>query len=67
MTPLAPRIYVLDQVARYGGDILAHAAMQGAKRFPHHGQMSVFAHSAAVAYICAALALRLHLRVNMRA
>ena len=43
MTPLMPRARVIEQIARYGGDILTHAAMQGTKNFPHHGQTSVFA------------------------
>ena len=67
MTPLLPRARVVKQIARYGGDILTHAAMQGTKNFPHHGQTSVFAHSVAVTYLCVALALRLRLHVNMRA
>ncbi len=67
MTPLLPRARVVEQIARHGGDILAHAAMQGTKNFPHHGQTSVFAHSVAVAYLCVALALRLRLHVDMRA
>ena len=66
MTPLLPRARVVKQIARYGGDILTHAAMQGTKNFPHHGQTSVFAHSVAVTYLCVALALRLRLQ-NARA
>ena len=53
MTPLVPRSCALDLLSRYGRDILSHASMQGMKGFAHHAQTSVFAHSVAVAYVCA--------------
>lgn len=57
----------LEILARFGREVLAHASMQETKRFAHHAHTSVFAHSVAVAYVCVYLALKLHMRVDMRA
>ncbi len=54
-------------VARIGRRILASSGMQSEKRFVQHGDISVFAHSLAVAVLCLWLSRRLPGRSDERA
>lgn len=54
-------------VRQYGGDILRSPRMQLEKQFFQHGQVTVFAHSFAVACLCLYLVRRLHIRADQRA
>ena len=53
-------------VSRIGADILASDNMQLEKSFIQHGQVSVYAHSVAVAVMCVMLAALLKMRVDRR-
>lgn len=53
-------------VRQYGGDILRSPRMQLEKQFFQHGQVTVFAHSFAVACLCLYLVRRLHIRADQR-
>ena len=59
------------KLLRYGADILYSPGMQLEKDFLQHGEVSVFAHSIAVACVCLLLARLLHrclkIRLNERA
>lgn len=50
----------------HGGDLMDSDGMQIEKRLSHHGSLSCYDHSVAVARMSAALALKLRVRVDMR-
>lgn len=54
-------------IVLYGSDILESANMQLEKQYLQHGSVSVYQHSLGVAYLCLALADKLHVRVDRRA
>ena len=58
---------IADLVRFYGGDILSSGGMETEKLFFQHGDVTVFAHSFAVACLCLYLVRLLGLRVDRRA
>lgn len=56
-----------DAVRQYGAEVLSSAGMRLEKQFFQHGNVTVYAHSFAVACLALYLARRLHLRVDQRA
>lgn len=63
---LRRRALFVQKLYQFGGEVLAFPRMQQEKQYVQHGKISCFSHSVAVAYVSVWIALRLHIRVDMK-
>lgn len=58
--------HVIELIEKSAHSIICSAGMQSEKQYIHHRNISCYEHSIGVAYMSVCIALRLHLKVNMK-